>query len=114
MNAEERFIPHLREINRKFPKLRIVLEHCTTAAAVEAVRPPLPRPLTPLTFLPVAGQVPPGQRRRDHHAAPPRADDRRRLLDPARVLQAFGQVPLGPQRPPRGDPLALAQVLPRL
>lgn len=37
MNAEERFLPHLREINRKFPKLRIVLEHCTTAAAVEAV-----------------------------------------------------------------------------
>lgn len=30
-------MPHLREINRKFPKLRIVLEHCTTAAAVEAV-----------------------------------------------------------------------------
>ena len=37
LNAEERFLPHLREINRKFPKLRIVLEHCTTAAAVEAV-----------------------------------------------------------------------------
>ncbi|GAA5826976.1 hypothetical protein JCM11251_002188 [Rhodosporidiobolus azoricus] len=38
LNAEERFIPHLREIVRKFPKLRIVLEHCTTAAAVEAVK----------------------------------------------------------------------------
>ncbi|GAA5972293.1 hypothetical protein JCM11641_002395 [Rhodosporidiobolus odoratus] len=38
LNAEERFIPHLREINGKFPKLRIVLEHCTTAAAVEAVK----------------------------------------------------------------------------
>ncbi|GAA5852909.1 hypothetical protein JCM9279_000074 [Rhodotorula babjevae] len=38
LNAEERFLPHLREINRKFPKLRIVLEHCTTAAAVEAVK----------------------------------------------------------------------------
>lgn len=37
LNAEERFLPHLREINRKFPKLRIVLEHCTTAAAVDAV-----------------------------------------------------------------------------
>lgn len=37
LNAEERFLPHLFEINRKFPKLRIVLEHCTTAAAVEAV-----------------------------------------------------------------------------
>lgn len=41
LNAEERFLPHLREINRKFPKLRIVLEHCTTAAAVEAVSFPL-------------------------------------------------------------------------
>ncbi|GAA5872414.1 hypothetical protein JCM16303_004509 [Sporobolomyces ruberrimus] len=38
LNAEERFIPHLYEIHRKFPKLRIVLEHCTTAAAVEAVK----------------------------------------------------------------------------
>ncbi|BGP52841.1 dihydroorotase [Rhodotorula sphaerocarpa] len=38
LNAEERFLPHLREINRKFPKLRIVLEHCTTAAAVDAVK----------------------------------------------------------------------------
>lgn len=27
------------EIHRKFPKLRIILEHCTTAAAVECVRP---------------------------------------------------------------------------
>lgn len=38
LNAEERFIPHLYEIHRKFPNLRIVLEHCTTAAAVEAVK----------------------------------------------------------------------------
>ncbi|SCZ95394.1 BZ3501_MvSof-1269-A2-R1_Chr1-3g01694 [Microbotryum saponariae] len=38
LNAEERFLPHLREIHTKFPKLRIVLEHCTTAAAVECVK----------------------------------------------------------------------------
>ncbi|GAA5950884.1 hypothetical protein JCM3765_004619 [Sporobolomyces pararoseus] len=38
LNAEERFIPHLMEIHKKFPNLRIVLEHCTTAAAVEAVK----------------------------------------------------------------------------
>ncbi|SCV68582.1 BQ2448_703 [Microbotryum intermedium] len=38
LNAEERFLPHLREIHNKFPKLRIVLEHCTTAAAVECVK----------------------------------------------------------------------------
>lgn len=35
LDAEPRFLPHLLEIHRKFPKLRIVLEHCTTAAAVE-------------------------------------------------------------------------------
>ncbi|KAF4120733.1 dihydroorotase [Geosmithia morbida] len=35
---EEAFLPTLGSIHAKFPKLRIVLEHCTTAAAVEAVR----------------------------------------------------------------------------
>lgn len=38
MDAEPRFIPHLLEIHGKFPNLKIVLEHCTTSAAVEAVR----------------------------------------------------------------------------
>ncbi|KAM0755993.1 dihydroorotase [Meredithblackwellia eburnea MCA 4105] len=38
LDAEIRFLPHLREIHSKFPKLRIVLEHCTTAAAVECVK----------------------------------------------------------------------------
>ncbi|KAK4700694.1 hypothetical protein P7C70_g5548, partial [Phenoliferia sp. Uapishka_3] len=38
LDAEPRFLPHLLEIHRKFPKLRIVLEHCTTAAAVECVK----------------------------------------------------------------------------
>ncbi|KAL8284259.1 hypothetical protein RQP46_005008 [Phenoliferia psychrophenolica] len=38
LDAEARFLPHLLEIHRKFPKLRIVLEHCTTAAAVECVK----------------------------------------------------------------------------
>lgn len=37
LDAEPKFLPHLLEIHRKFPKLRIVLEHCTTAAAVECV-----------------------------------------------------------------------------
>ncbi|KAK3937217.1 dihydroorotase homodimeric type [Diplogelasinospora grovesii] len=35
---EEAFLPTLKKLHEKFPKLRIVLEHCTTAAAVEAVR----------------------------------------------------------------------------
>ncbi|KAF1986809.1 Dihydroorotase [Aulographum hederae CBS 113979] len=38
LSAEERFLPTLFEIHQKFPRLRIVLEHCTTAAAVEAVK----------------------------------------------------------------------------
>lgn len=38
LSAEERFLPKLFELHERFPKLRIILEHCTTAAAVEAVR----------------------------------------------------------------------------
>ena len=38
LNAEERFLPTLKDLNRRFPKLRIVLEHCTTEAAVQAVK----------------------------------------------------------------------------
>lgn len=38
LNAESKFLPTLLDIHRRFPKLRIVLEHCTTADAVEAVR----------------------------------------------------------------------------
>ncbi|KAI6089140.1 Dihydroorotase [Hypoxylon rubiginosum] len=35
---EEAFLPTLKKLHERFPQLRIVLEHCTTAAAVEAVR----------------------------------------------------------------------------
>ncbi|KAI1961387.1 dihydroorotase [Ophidiomyces ophidiicola] len=38
MNAEEAFLPTLKRIHEHFPNLRIILEHCSTAAAVEAVR----------------------------------------------------------------------------
>ncbi|GME36630.1 Homodimeric type [Neofusicoccum parvum] len=38
LNAEERFLPTLRELHARFPGLRIILEHCTSAAAVAAVR----------------------------------------------------------------------------
>lgn len=38
MNAERAFIPFLKDLHRRFPKLRIVLEHATTSDAVEAVR----------------------------------------------------------------------------
>jgi len=38
LNAEPAFLPHLFKIHQQFPKLRIVLEHATTRAAVEAVK----------------------------------------------------------------------------
>ena len=38
LNAESKFLPTLKLLHEKFPKLRIVLEHCTTRDAVEAVR----------------------------------------------------------------------------
>ena len=38
LNAEETFLPTLLNLHSRFPNLRIVLEHCTTAAAVEAVQ----------------------------------------------------------------------------
>ncbi|KAK9461267.1 uncharacterized protein V1516DRAFT_675474 [Lipomyces oligophaga] len=37
LNAEEEFIPTLKDLHSRFPRLRIVLEHCTSAAAVRAV-----------------------------------------------------------------------------
>ncbi|PGH11391.1 dihydroorotase, homodimeric type [Helicocarpus griseus UAMH5409] len=37
MSAEERFLPTLLDLHKRFPKLRIVVEHLSTAAAVETV-----------------------------------------------------------------------------
>ncbi|WVR08445.1 dihydroorotase, homodimeric type [Kwoniella sp. DSM 27419] len=37
LNAEVHFLSHLKTLALEFPKLRIVLEHATTSAAVEAV-----------------------------------------------------------------------------
>ncbi|KAL1957286.1 hypothetical protein VTO42DRAFT_6192 [Malbranchea cinnamomea] len=37
LNAEEAFLPTLIRLNQQFPKLRIILEHCSTKAAVDAV-----------------------------------------------------------------------------
>jgi dihydroorotase len=37
LNAEELFLPTLVDIHKRFPSLRIILEHCTTTAAVKAV-----------------------------------------------------------------------------
>ncbi|KAF2099731.1 Dihydroorotase [Rhizodiscina lignyota] len=38
LNAEEAFLPTLLDLHKRFPNLRIILEHCTTAAAIEAVK----------------------------------------------------------------------------
>lgn len=38
LNAEHSFLPHLLSLHQRFPKLRIVLEHATSAAAIEHVR----------------------------------------------------------------------------
>lgn len=38
LNAEPMFLPTLHKIHKAFPQLRIVLEHCTTRQALDAVR----------------------------------------------------------------------------
>lgn len=38
LNAEEAFLPTLLELHKRFPRLRIILEHCTSAAAIETVK----------------------------------------------------------------------------
>ncbi|OAK94736.1 Dihydroorotase [Phaeosphaeriaceae sp. SRC1lsM3a] len=38
LNAEPAFLPTFRSLHQRFPKLRIILEHCSTAAALDAVR----------------------------------------------------------------------------
>lgn len=37
LNAEPAFLPTFKSLHEKFPKLRIILEHCSTAAAIAAV-----------------------------------------------------------------------------
>ncbi|KAK5129503.1 hypothetical protein LTR08_003194 [Meristemomyces frigidus] len=37
LNAEQAFLPTLHDLHRRFSKLRIILEHCTSAAAIAAV-----------------------------------------------------------------------------
>ncbi|KAJ7047633.1 hypothetical protein C8F04DRAFT_1247263 [Mycena alexandri] len=38
LNAEPQFLPHLHSLHKAFPRLRIVLEHATTRAAIDAVK----------------------------------------------------------------------------
>lgn len=37
LNAEESFLPALRKLHSDFPNLKIILEHCTTKAAIDTV-----------------------------------------------------------------------------
>lgn len=37
LNAEESFLPALKKLHADFPNLKIILEHCTTEAAVRAI-----------------------------------------------------------------------------
>ncbi|ONH65790.1 Dihydroorotase [Cyberlindnera fabianii] len=37
LNAEESFLPALRKLHNDFPNLKIVLEHCTTKAAIDII-----------------------------------------------------------------------------
>jgi dihydroorotase len=37
LSAEQSFLPTLINLHQRFPRLRIILEHCTTAAAIDAV-----------------------------------------------------------------------------
>ena len=37
LSAEEAFLPTLLDLHQRFPKLRIILEHCTSAAATKTV-----------------------------------------------------------------------------
>ncbi|KAI9883858.1 MAG: hypothetical protein M1823_004369 [Watsoniomyces obsoletus] len=37
LNAESSFLPTLLEVHSRYPRLRIVLEHCTTASAVQTI-----------------------------------------------------------------------------
>ncbi|KAH8678463.1 dihydroorotase, homodimeric type [Xylariales sp. PMI_506] len=38
LTLEEAFLPTLKNLHERFPKLRIILEHCSTAAALDSVR----------------------------------------------------------------------------
>ncbi|KAH4973614.1 hypothetical protein HBI78_004110 [Parastagonospora nodorum] len=38
LNAEPAFLPTFKSLHARFPNLRIILEHCSTAAALDAVR----------------------------------------------------------------------------
>ncbi|CEP61637.1 dihydroorotase LALA0_S03e07382g [Lachancea lanzarotensis] len=38
LNAEESFLPALRKLHQDFPNLKIILEHCTTEAAINTIR----------------------------------------------------------------------------
>jgi dihydroorotase len=56
LSHEEAFLPTLMSLHQRFPNLRIVLEHCTTTAALAAVRACGPSVAGTLCF-PLDGQT---------------------------------------------------------
>jgi dihydroorotase len=38
LNAEEAFLPTLFDLHSRFPNIRVIFEHCTTAAAIETIK----------------------------------------------------------------------------
>jgi len=84
MDAESAFLESLVQIHRDFPKLRIVLEHVTTAAAVACVRELGPMVAATITdhHLDLTLDDVVGSRVRPHHFCMPvakRPEDRRAL-----------------------------------
>lgn len=50
LNAESSFLPTLKSLHKKFPDLKIVLEHCTTKEAVETVKACGPNVVGTITY----------------------------------------------------------------
>lgn len=86
MDAEAAFLESLAEIHRNFPKLRIILEHITTGAAVEAVRGMSEKVAATITdhHLAITLSDVVGTRIRPHHFCMPvakRPEDRSALVE---------------------------------
>lgn len=89
LDAEAAFISALKDIHKAFPKLRIVMEHITTAAAVEAVTSMGPNVVATITdhHLDITLQDVVGTRIQPHHFCMPvakRPEDKAALIGAVR------------------------------
>lgn len=130
MNAEIRFLPVLKDLVGKYPKLKIVLEHCTSADAVEAVRSLHDNVVgTIVSFLPpFTHRVADLPLKTAHHLSLLVDDWSANVVCPrptpfhplpvlttttAPLLQTLRQVPRGPSCPPQRRRHQQRQILPR-